>query len=123
MRRLLALLVLGTTFSCSNSDPVGPIDGRVQIRIANETTSLFTSVEVLFPSDEVDYGALPAGARSEYRSVSVAYRFARVDVRIGETEHVLQPIDYMGEEPLEPGQYTYRLYFHEQFLQLEAIRD
>jgi hypothetical protein len=122
IRRLLALIALGSTLSCS--DGFGPFgDGDVRIRIGNESQSEFSNVAVIFPEDEVDYGDVGAGGVSGYRKVSVAYRYARVDVRIGSTELRIQPRDYVGEEPLSPGRYTYRLYFIDGYLQLELKRD
>jgi hypothetical protein len=121
MRRLLALIVLGTTLGCS--DGFGPFAGDVRIRIENDSPNAFTSVAVMFPEDEVDYGAVAANKVSDYRKVSVAYRYARIDVRIGSTELRIQPRDYMGEEPLAPGRYTYSLYFIDGYLQLELKRD
>jgi hypothetical protein len=120
-RRLLVLLALATLVGCS--DGVGPLAGEVWIRIGNDSPNAFTSVAVIFPADEVDYGAVSAGGVSNYRPVSVAYRFARVDVRIGSTELRIQPFDYVGEEPLLPGRYTYSLYFIDSYLQLELKRD
>lgn len=114
-------MALGTFLGCS--DGVGPLASDVQIRIGNDSPNAFTSVAVIFPEDEVDYGAVNAGGVSEYRAVSVAYRFARIDVQIGSTEVRIQPRDYVGEEPLEPGRYTYSLYFLGEHLQLELKRD
>ncbi len=120
-RRLFVLMALGTLLGCS--DGMGPAVRDVQIRIGNDSPNSFTNVAVIFPEDEVDYGAVNAGGVSEYRAVSVAYRFARIDVQIGSTEVRIQPFDYMGEEPLEPGRYTYSLYFFGEYLQLELKRD
>lgn len=83
--------------------------GGPDIRVANRSQSNFSSVRVVFPSEEVNYGAVAAGAASEYESVEEAYRYAFIEVMIGEQRLVMQPIDYFGETLLGPGRYTYAL--------------
>jgi hypothetical protein len=92
---------------CDNL-PFGP-DGDVEIRIANLSSFAFERVDVVFPEDEVSYGAIPAHGTSSYRGVSEAYRYAYIEVQISGEELVLQPIDYVGENTLRPGKYTYLL--------------
>jgi len=46
---------------------------------------------------------------SEYRQVALAYGYAYVSAMVDGEKRVLQPIDYVGEEPLAPGDYTYVL--------------
>src|SRR5262245_2445761 len=100
---LLAALVFG---SCDN-----PFDssGDVEVRVANLSAFAFADVDVVFPEDSVDYGAVPASGISEYRDVSKAYRYALIIVQVGGEELRLQPIDYVGETELRPGRYTYLL--------------
>ncbi len=105
-RRLLALLGLATVLSCSDS--TGP-RGDIEVRVANLSTFPFASVDVVFPEDSVDYGAVPAHGISEYRRVVKAYSYALIIVQVGGEERRIQPIDYVGEPELRPGRYTYRL--------------
>jgi hypothetical protein len=105
-RRYLAIAALALlAASCAL---VGPA-GTPAIRVANRSTQDFDRVLVNFYDQEVDYGALRAGATSEYRSTRVAYSYARVEVRIDTTRLVIQPIDFVGETPLGGGNYTYVL--------------
>jgi hypothetical protein len=106
MKRIAVATILLPFFAaCSAvSTNAGP-----EIRVENASQSDFSSVRVVFPSEDVSYGALPAGATSEYESVAEAYRYAYVEVMIGERRVVLQPIDYVGETLLGPGRYTYAL--------------
>lgn len=83
----------------------------------------FADVDVIFPSDEVDYGHVPSGGVSEYRRVEAAYAYARIDVKVGGTELRIQPIDYVGEPQLGPGRYTYALNVLDGQLTLELKRD
>lgn len=65
---LLSLLFLG---GCA---AVSPSDANPAIRVANRSQTNFASVRVVFPSGEVDYGSLTAGAASAHESVERAYR-------------------------------------------------
>jgi hypothetical protein len=105
-RQTLHLLGLATALACSDS--TAPIDG-VHVRVANESSFAFEAVDVVFPEDSVDYGAVPSRGVSEYREVNTAYRYALIIVRIAGDEMRLQPIDYVGETPLREGRYTYAL--------------
>ena len=83
--------------------------GEVRIRLHNASAVDFASARVGFPDGYEEYGAVGAGRRSEYRSVERAYRYAYVEVHAEDRRWVLQPIDYVGEELLESGDYAYRL--------------
>ena len=98
---LLPLLLGACSALTTSADP--------EIRVRNRSDSDFSSVRVVFPSAEVEYGSVSAGAVSEYESVEEAYRYAYVEVMIGERRLVLQPIDYVGETLLGAGRYTFAL--------------
>lgn len=106
------LLVLGC-----EAPPTSPSETRVRIR--NASTTGFDRVVVGFPEQQETYGALSAGSASAYRTVALAYRYAYVKVEANGEERVLQPIDYVGEEPLGAGRFTYVLSWTEDHLQLE----
>lgn len=110
MTRWLRLTTLGISFGLAGCDaPFGLFEGDVEIRIANNSSFTFDRVDVVFPEDEVSYGGIPANGMSDYRKVSVAYRYAYIEVEINGHERVLQPIDYVGENTLDGGRYTYAL--------------
>jgi hypothetical protein len=44
-----------------------------------------------------------------FQATSRAYRYAGLSVLAGNEELSLQPIDYMGEQELSAGRYTYSL--------------
>lgn len=83
--------------------------GGLQIRVANASAFTMEQVTIGFPSQEVQYGTLAAGATSEYRDVEQAYRYAAVTVMVEDERLVMQPIDFVGESLLAPGRYTYVL--------------
>jgi hypothetical protein len=97
-----ALLLMGCASAGTSSDPV-------QIRVANESDVRFDQVIVNFPDQEENYGAIEAGGVSTYRQVGEAYRYAHIQVRIGQRDLVMQPMDFVGESLLTSGRYTYVL--------------
>jgi hypothetical protein len=106
MRRLLLPVLVLLVAGCSTILP--PADA-VQIRVENGSLHPFDRVLVVFPSQQEEYGSVGLLGRTSYRVVSLAYRYAYVEVHIGERVLVLQPIDYVGEAPLQEGRYTYVL--------------
>jgi len=82
----------------------------VEIRIKNASDIDFDRVRVVFPErDEADYGAVAKGRFSAFRDTRHAYRYAQVHVKAGDRDISLEPIDYVGEQELAPGRYTYVL--------------
>ena len=105
--QLFSLVLVLAVPGCDN--PLLPGGGDVRIRIANLTSFPFERVDVVFPENEVSYGAIPAHGLSDYHDVSTAYRYAYIEVQIAGEELRIQPIDYVGENALGAGKYTYAL--------------
>ncbi len=82
------------------------------IRIHNATADELGVVRVYLPksrNDGIECGPLGRVSYSEYRQVPAAYRIARIEANDPHGEFSLQPYDYVGEEPLAEGHYTYHL--------------
>ncbi|MGH7470587.1 MAG: hypothetical protein ACRENP_21790 [Longimicrobiales bacterium] len=101
---LFVLLVCQLT-ACSSI--LGPQD--VRIRVRNASIVDFESTTLDFSNQTERYGAVSAGATTDYRGVDRAYSYAYVEVLAGGQRYVMQPIDYVGEKPLKGGSYTYEL--------------
>ena len=83
---------------------------RVEIRIRNASPLHFDHVRAHLPDEpDVDYGPVASGSVTAFRATSRAYRFAGFTVKAGTQELTLRPIDYMGEQELGAGRYTYAL--------------
>jgi len=76
-----------------------------QVRIRNNTPYPFHQVAV----NGQPYGDIDAGASSAYRTLRVAYRYASVRLVAGTRAMQLVPEDYVGEQPLGQGRFTYVL--------------
>ena len=91
--RLLAWLLPAVALaSCSSI--VG--DEAVRIRVRNASAVDFDSTNIVFQSETERYGGIRAGRSTDYRAVGLAYRYARIEVWVGNSPSLLQPIDFRG---------------------------
>jgi len=76
---------------------------------------------------EQEYGVLQAGERTDYRDYgTVVYRYNSVSLTIEGAQLAIHPIDYVGEEPLGSGHYSYEIdvpSLEERRLTIVAVRD
>lgn len=82
---------------------------KVMIRIENRSDIEIQNVVVKFPGQTEEYGNIPPNGATGFRQVTTAFRYAYVHAVIDGKEAILQPKDYVGEEPLKSGRYTYAL--------------
>jgi Tfp pilus assembly protein PilP len=102
--RTLPLLVLLAVVGCDSGS-----DRLPEIRVVNASAVDFDAAEVAFLESPQDFGPVGPGAASDYEPFETAYRYGYVRVETEAGDLVLQPIDYVGEAPLPPGRYTFRL--------------
>lgn len=98
MKHLSLLLLCCTFFSCSDNT-------EVEIRLKNDTTSDFENATY----NQVDFGSIDAGQYSDYNVFSSSYSYGSFNVTIQNETYRLIPIDFVGEELLESGKYTFEL--------------
>lgn len=101
----VGLLLLVLFASCSGTDPAAEL---TLVRVENGTDRDVEELTV-FTMPPIEADLLEAGAVTGYREVEEAFRIATVHVRIEDVPHILQIVDHVGESPLGPGLYTYRL--------------
>lgn len=87
---------------------------QVLIRIENSSSYNMNRTKVHFPEKKIMYGRILSGRKSSFKDVGKAYRYAYIETTVNDIKLVLQPIDYVGETPLEPGLYNYRLSIDEE---------
>lgn len=85
------------------------LSGDIQIRIANSSNIVFQSVFVTSGGKGNSFETLPSGKYSEYKAFDIAYKYGYIKIITLSGEFSLQPFDYVGEEVLKVGQYTYDL--------------
>lgn len=111
---ILATIGVGVWLTHSENPPMNSTNseavGRVEIRILNDSNLDFDRVLVSLPDEpEVDFGSVRIGAVTAFRATSRAYRYAGFSITAGRQELSLQPIDYLGEQELPAGKYSYAL--------------
>lgn len=99
-----ALSLLLLLPACSLTDPWT----STLLRVENATEWTMEEL-IVYVTPPIEVDRLEAGERTDYREVDQAYRIATVHVRIDGTPDGLQVIDFVGESPLGPGRFTYRL--------------
>lgn len=132
---LCLLLALAAT-GCSDPDPTGP----VEIRVLNASSVVLQDVVIGFPEDlgggggpvepgdaesgDVAYGTIEPGTATPYRTIVRAYGYAAVTAVVDGQPIDFVPEDYVGEDFLEPGRYTYELHYEGgSFLAITLTRD
>ncbi len=115
---ILFLLLVGSAHACTS--PVGQpaaTPASQELRIVNAGSQDIMGLKVLFPGDSaearatrIDFGDVPAGKASEYRSVpGGVYRYAAYEYSLN-GRLVQQPVvDWVGEKPMDGSRFTYRI--------------
>lgn len=106
LRALVAELFSVIILACI-SLPFGP--GDVEVRVENGTELTFTQVRIYFEPMQT-FTDLEPGERTPYVTVDKAYSIATVVVVTATDSARIQVIDFVGEEPLESGRYTFTIF-------------
>lgn len=80
---------------------------EVRIRLSNVSEFDFKNITVNTSSGDIRFEDIGSGEMTEYKVFAKACRYAFVKLEAEGSTCGLQPIDYVGETPLEPGNYTY----------------
>lgn len=106
-RRCLAVLPVAV-FALLGCDTLG-IDRPTEVRIENASAHTFDVVSYWAGSRKLSYDSVSPGEATPFVEAEVAYGFTTVQVMAGADTLRMQVIDYVGEEPLRGGRYTYVL--------------
>jgi len=109
-RRFVGALILGGGLALVAGCGALLSGGKVEVRIENGSAVTIDRV-VVYPGgrDSLVATDLGVSVKTPYLAVERAYRIATVEVRVGTGTARQQVIDYVGEQPLEGGRYTYRI--------------
>ena len=114
MRALKVVLSVVPILIFTGCDTLG-LDGPVQIRVRNDSDLTFEEGILYLVGDSILFPGLGPGQATPYREVEKSYRFATAQVVTGNGADTarLQVIDFVGEEPLDKGRFTFSLFFFE----------
>lgn len=103
----LFLLLFAIVFVIGACEDRDDIIGGVNIRVKNETNFTFLKVQV--GADDKIHENVASGDYSEYLEYETAYQYDFIKIDADSTSYVLQPTDFVGEDSLNFGFYTYEL--------------
>lgn len=114
MKNIFVLVVLVfALFGCSSEDSSSRFSkedsSELRIRLANASKFNFQNITVNTTTGNVNFENVNSGQKTKYKGFSFAYSYAFVELQIEGKTYTLQPIDYVGETPLEKGSYTYEI--------------
>lgn len=120
MKKLL-LPITSFLIFISCTDNKGAIESNANIRLSNISQFDFNNVIVNTWDKEIKFGNLNSGQTTDYKFFKIAYRYAFVELSINGETYTLQPIDYVGELPLDSGNYTYQINANDSQEQYEKL--
>ena len=109
-------------FSCSDDDTNDTPEQNVRIRLSNISTVDFKNATF----DFVNFGDLNRAEKTGYKKLeNDVYQYGSVSIEINDQNYGWQPIDFVGQTPLEDGDYTFEYNFdvETQTLTDELIKD
>ncbi|NBW36859.1 MAG: hypothetical protein EBR30_17905 [Cytophagia bacterium] len=100
----------------------------IWIRVANTSAYNLHNIKVYSPaSGRIDFDSLQPKEKSAYKKVKEAYGLAAAEVTVNNAKIKFLPDDYLGEQFLMPGRYTYELSVKEdkgiKYLRLKLVVD
>lgn len=108
MRKTLILIIfILTLISCSSDDDSNR--SELYIRLSNVSQYDFQNIIVNTKNVETRFANLSPKETTNYKKFATAYSYAFVELEIDGKIYTIQPIDFVGETPLENGNYTYEI--------------
>ena len=81
----------------------------VNIRLTNVSQYDFKNIIINTSTGNTSFEDIDSGQSTDYQVFDLAYRYAFVELEIDGETFTFQPIDYVGETPLENRLYTYQI--------------
>jgi hypothetical protein len=115
---LVGLLILSCFIHGESSPAI-----ETNVRVRNETGGPLQQVGV----NGVAYGDIVTNGVTGYQRMKAAYRYADLQLIMAGRKIHLQPEDYVGEQPLGEGRFTYRIIKRDQnaevSVDIQAVKD
>jgi len=105
----IALLING----CDATLPEQLEEGESMIQIHNSSSRIMEDIRISFPDVNLQFGTLSPNETSVPKRAENIYSTPYVEAVVRGDTVIVQPIDYVGEDPLEPGEYTLELFLNE----------
>jgi hypothetical protein len=122
MKKILILIIsISTLVSCSSDDDNNA--SELNIRLSNISQFDFQNIVVNTTTGNTNFENISSQQMTNYKTFQTAYRYAFVELQIDGETYTLQPIDYVGETPLENGNYTYQIDVNDSNLSLTLVVD
>ena len=126
-KHFVLILAIAILSSCS-SDEIAPDNTKAQlsnirIRLSNVSTFNFDNIVINTSTGYTNYGNLDSMAASEYKNFELAYSYASVGLVANGKTYSITATDYVGEKPLNNGDYTYQLNLQDEALTIVLVKD
>ena len=99
-----SLTIMALVAGCN--DPFSTDDGT-HIRLRNSSSFILTAITFKPGEPEIKFARIDPGEVTNYIPVANAYRYGYLDVTVDGARRVIQPIDYVGENYIGEGRFTY----------------
>lgn len=106
MKLIFVFLLTFLLYSCSDDDKIEP-STEVNIRLSNVSSFDFENTTY----NRINFGDIKSGEKTEYKMFESAYGYGSVSITINGIDYGWIPIDFVGEDNLESGNYTFEYSF------------
>ncbi|HLR37676.1 MAG TPA: hypothetical protein VK084_06505 [Chitinophagaceae bacterium] len=120
---IFILLFLYLPFGIGCDKQVHQESEQVYLRIINKSEFNFSSVVVSFGDKKQQYENIPSGEKSTYLKFKKAYRYGLVKVETDSSVYRIHATDFVGEQPLKGGKYSYILHLSNDWLSGKIKKD
>jgi Tfp pilus assembly protein PilP len=121
MKKILVFISILALVGCSGDDDNNA--SEINIRLSNISQFDFQNIVVNTTTGNTNFENISYQQTTNYKIFETAYRYAFVELQIDGETYRYQPIDYVGETPLENGNYTYQIGVEDSGLSLILIED
>lgn len=110
---IIAIPIAFLVYGCDATLPEELDEDTSMIQIHNSSSRIMEDIRISFPDVNLQFGTLSPNETSVLKSAENVYRVPYAEAIINGRTVIIQPIDYVGEKPLEPGEYTLELFLNE----------